>query len=665
MRMQVHRQRVFARMLRRPARLRRGVIAFCALMLAMGVETAAARTAANDRVVLAPFYTALDYTPPPAGSYTLPDLGLAADGQVLDTDGRPRALSEYLDDGKAVLLSFFYSTCTDVNGCSLATAVLYNIQHTVQAQPQLRDRLRMISLSFDPLYDTPQVIRLYGNGLGRINHWQFLTTAGWPALAPILDDYDQSVIRDVDDQGKPLPSFSHILRVFLIDPGRRIRNIYSVAFLHPELIINDIVTVLADFPAAIKATAGALHGPGDDKRGYASPAYRTNSQSLPQRHGQAADLLAPLRQPPLGLPAVPYPADNPVTADKVALGRKLFFDRRLSLNDTVSCAMCHIPQQGFTSNELATAVGFEGRSMRRNAPSLYNVAYHRRLFHDGREHNLEQQIWGPLLAANEMANPSVGAVLGKLRALPDYQGLFEAAFAGQGPGMETVGRALASYQRTLISGNSPFDRWYYGGDAQALSAQQRRGFELFTGKAGCARCHLVNRDHALFTDDGLHNTGLGYRDSMGIRPAKQRVQAAPGVFLDVDRRLIDAVGQPMTPDRGRYEVTQNPADRWQYRTPSLRNIALTAPYMHNGVFGSLRQVVQFYNQGGVPHALLDPLIRPLNLGPAGIDALVAFLHSLTGDNIDTLVSDAFAAPIGDITRDDPHWAHQLAPEALK
>ena len=651
-------------MLQWPSRLRCGVITLCALVLAVGVETASARAAVNDRVVLAPFYTALDYTPPPAGSYTLPDLGRAADGQVLDADGRPRALSEYLNDGKAVLLSFFYSTCTDINGCSLATAVLYNIQHTIQAQPLLRDRLRMLSLSFDPLYDTPEVIRLYGNGLGRINHWQFLTTANWTALAPILDDYGQSVIRDVDDQGEPLPSFSHILRVFLIDPGRRIRNIYSVAFLHPELIINDIVTVLADFPADLKATAGALHGPGDDKRGYASPAYRTNSQSLPQRRGQAADLLAPLRQPPLGLPAVPYPADNPVTVRKVALGRKLFFDRRLSLNDTVSCAMCHIPQQGFTSNELATAVGFEGRSMRRNAPSLYNVAYHRRLFHDGREHNLEQQIWGPLLAANEMANPSVGAVLSKLRALPDYQGLFEAAFAGQGPGMENVGKALASYQRTLISANSPFDRWYYGGDAQAVSAQQQRGFELFTGKAGCASCHLVNRHTALFTDDGLHNTGLGYRDSMGIRPAKQRVQAAPGVFLEVDRHLIDAVGQPMTPDRGRYEITQNPADRWQYRTPGLRNVALTAPYMHNGAFSSLRQVIQFYNQGGVPHALLDSRIRPLNLDPADMDALVAFLHSLTGDNVDTLVSDAFAAPIGDITRDDPHWAHQLAPDAL-
>ena len=625
-----------------------------ALALTLTAAMAAAQSDGDDRVVLAPFYTALDYTPPPAGSYALPDLGFAAGGQVLDADGRSRALSDYLDDGKAVLLSFFYSTCTDVNGCSLATAVLYNIQHKLQAEPQLRGRLRMLSLSFDPLYDTPEVIRLYGNALGGVKHWRFLTTANWTALEPILSDYGQSVIRDVDDQGAPLPSFSHILRVFLIDPGRRIRNIYSVAFLHPELIINDIATVLADFPNAAEIPTDALPGPGDDKRGYASSTYRTNSQSLPQRRGQAADLLAPLRTPPLGLPAVPYPADNRVTADKAALGRKLFFDRRLSLNDTLSCAMCHIPEQGFTSNELAKAVGFEGRSMRRNAPSLYNVAYHRRLFHDGREHNLEQQIWGPLLAANEMANPAVGAVLSKLRGLPDYRGLFEAAFQGRGPGMETVGMALASYQRTLIAGNSRFDRWYYGGEANALTAQQRRGFELFTGKAGCSSCHRVDREYALFTDDDLHNTGLGYREAMETPPAKQRVQVAPGVFLDVDRQLINVVGQPTAPDRGRYEITQDPADRWKYRTPSLRNVALTAPYMHNGAIGSLQDVVQFYNQGGAPNPLLDSRIRPLGLSAADSDALVAFLHSLTGDNIDTLVADAFAAPIGDPTQDDRH-----------
>ena len=145
----------------------------------------------------------------------------------------------------------------------------------------------------------------------------------------------------------------------------------------------------------------------------------------------AAKADAPLTiRAPLGLPAVPFPPHNPPTAAKMELGRKLFFDRRLSFNGTMSCAMCHVPEQGFTSNELRTPVGNEGASLRRNAPGLVNVAYHPRLFHDGRDGALETQVWGPLLAPDEMANPSLGHVLDRLRELPDYAGLFEAAFAG-------------------------------------------------------------------------------------------------------------------------------------------------------------------------------------------------------------------------------------------
>jgi cytochrome c peroxidase len=327
------------------------------------------------------------------------------------------------------------------------------------------------------------------------------------------------------------------------------------------------------------------------------------------------------------------------------------------LNDTFSCAMCHIPEQGFANNELATAVGLEGRSVRRNAPTIYNVAYHTRLFHDGREENLEQQIWDPLLSRNEMANPSVGAVLGKIRGLPDYDGRFETIF-GRGPTMETVGMALASYERTLVSGNSPFDRWYYGGDEDAVPDAAKRGFELFTGKANCSGCHLVGKDYALFTDDKMHNTGLGYRVSMGIEPPTERVVLAPGVFVEVDREIIDAVGEDPPSDIGLYEITQNPHDRWKYKTPTLRNVALTAPYMHNGAFATLDEVVRFYNQGGVPNELLDPLIQPLDLTNAEVADLVTFLQSLTGSNVDTLVSDAFAAPVGDISKEDPHWAHE-------
>ncbi|MCU7861159.1 MAG: photosynthetic protein synthase I, partial [Candidatus Thiodiazotropha sp. (ex Lucinoma kastoroae)] len=400
-----------------------------------------------------------------------------------------------------------------------------------------------------------------------------------------------------------------------------------------------------------------LSMPGDDKRGYESASYTTNARALELRQGKEADLMQFIDAPPLGLPSVPIPVDNPVTREKIALGRKLFFDRRLSLNDTFSCAMCHVPEQGFTSNELSMAVGIEGRSVRRNSPTIYNTAYASLLFHDGREDTLEQQAWGPLLAKNEMGNPSIGHVLNKIRGIPEYQGLFETAFDGRGVTMETLGMALASYERSLASANSNFDRWYYAKDTQALSSSAQRGFELFTGKGGCSACHTIGAEYALFTDNQLHNTGTGYRESMGIRPEKQQIVVAPGVTLEVERSVIDRVGEKPPTDVGRYEVTENPHDRWKYKTPSLRNVSLTAPYMHNGSLSTLLDVVEFYDQGGVPNELLDPQIRPLHLSQQEKRDLVSFIESLTGSNVDTIVADAFTAPIGDIKKGDPSWVH--------
>jgi len=365
------------------------------------------------------------------------------------------------------------------------------------------------------------------------------------------------------------------------------------------------------------------------------------------RAGAPANLLAQAQRPQLGLPPVPVPAANALTAAKVALGRKLFYDRRLSLNDTMSCAMCHIPEQGFTSNELATAVGIEGRTVRRNAPTILNAAYLTRLFHDGREYSLEQQVWGPLLARNEMGNPAVGTVVRRLEELADYRGPFAAAFGDRGPSMETVGQALASYQRTLVSGDSPFDRWYYGGDGTALGQAAQRGLLLFTGNAGCAACHPIGPEHALFTDNGFHNTGIGFRESMAGEPPSRKVAVAPGLVVEVPAATIAAVSEKAPHDLGLYEVTQAPDDRWKYRTPTLRNVALTAPYMHNGSLPTLDAVVAFYDAGGVPNEVLDPLVRPLGLSAAERADLVAFLRSLTGANVDILIADAFTAPIGE------------------
>ena len=217
--------------------------------------------------------------------------------------------------------------------------------------------------------------------------------------------------------------------------------------------------------------------------------------------------------------------------------------------------------------------------------------------------------------------------------------------------MSTLGMALASYERTLISGDSAFDRYLYAGETDALSPAAMRGFALFAGRASCAGCHTVASEYALFTDDAFHNTGVGYRAAMGTSAeGRQRVQAAPGVHLDVPRAILTQVSEPPVNDLGLYEITRNPADRWRYRTPSLRNVALSAPYMHDGSLATLRDVVEFYRRGGVPNEGLDPLVRPLELSDAEVDELAAFLESLTGGDVETLVADAFAVPVGDVGR---------------
>jgi cytochrome c peroxidase len=403
---------------------------------------------------------------------------------------------------------------------------------------------------------------------------------------------------------------------------------------------------------------GIRIGAGDDKTGYETTGYITNSVAISARQGEKADLMRVVENPPLGLPKIPQPVTNPLTEEKIDLGRKLFFDRRLSLNDTFSCAMCHIPEQGFTSHELEKAVGLEGRSNRRNAPTIYNVAYLDRLFHDGRETTLENQIWGPLLEHNEMAMTSFGHVLQKLGTLKDYKGLFEAAFDGRGADILTLGKAIASYQRVLVSGNSPFDRWYFGQEEKAITDQAIRGFDIFKGKGQCITCHTVGEKTALFTDKLAHNTGLGFKRSMVAEPEKVRMLIAPGTYAYVKKSKKDLVGLPAMADVGVYEVTQDPDDRWKYRTPTLRNVAITAPYMHDGSMYGLSEVIAFYNQGGLlknekgfPNVTQSPLIKPLVLTDDEAEDLIAFLMTLTGDNIVEVISDAFATPVGDTTNE--------------
>ncbi len=582
------------------------------------------------------------YEIPGVGSYQLPKLGFAGDGEVLDTNQQSLRLHDLFSD-RIVLLSFIYTSCSDPEGCPLASAVMLRIKQELDQNPSLNQQIRLLSLSFDPNRDTPTHLANYAKGFqtNGPGDWQFLTTQSNEQLDPILEAYQQSVLPDLDSNGNSSGNFSHILRVFLIDRQQRIRNIYSASFLNPDLLLTDLQTLLAPDNQQEPTITNQPH----NHDGLAATKTDQIHKEERTETSHSLNLLTFAQTTQLGLPPLKIPQDNPLTSAKIDLGKKLFFDRRLSLNDTFSCAMCHIPQQGFTSNEMATSVGVEGRTVRRNAPTILNVGNLDLLFHDGREELLEYQSWQPLLAKNEMANPSVSYVLNKLRRLPEYQASFEQAFPKQGIRMETVGMALASYQRVLQAGNSAFDRWYYLGQQDAISVEAQQGFALFQGKGGCASCHSIDKEWALFTDQQLHNTGIGYQN---LQHSKlQKVQLAPGVEVEVSRELINQVSEPPPSDLGLYEITQNPDDRWKYRTPSLRNVTLTAPYMHNGALQELAAVIDFYDQGGISNPELSPLMRPLYLTAAEKQQLLSFLNTLTGADVDKLVDDAMKAPIGD------------------
>jgi cytochrome c peroxidase len=560
---------------------------------------------------------------PEPGSYALPPLGPAADGEVLASDGSSTTLHALYAD-RVVLLAFVYSACGDAEGCPLAMAVFHRIGRLLRDDAATRDRLRVLSLSFDPARDTPAAMARIAESVAADGlDWRFLTTSGESALAPILAAYGQNRVEERDERGEPTGRYAHALRVFLIDPSGRIRNEYGSSFLEADLVVADVRTLVAE---------GGAAGPAAAARADASDA-----------------LLARTREPPLGLPPLPLPDGEAPSAERIALGRRLFFDRRLSENATVSCANCHVPRQGFTQREQRTSVGIEGRSVRRNAPTLYNAAHLRNLFHDGRETRLSEQPWQPLLARNEMGNESADAVLARLRSVPGYDALFAAAFPARGLTRESVGIAIASYERALVSGDSPFDRWRYGGDAGALGPSAQRGFALFSGRAGCTGCHLVGERTALFTDDAFHDTGIGaVAEADAERSAALRVTLAPGQSTLVAAQVARQVGEPRAPDLGRYEMTRDPADRWRYRTPSLRNVALTAPYMHDGSLATLAEVIGFYDRGGAPNPGLDPRIHPLHLSAQEAGDLVAFLESLTGSDVEALVADAESAPIGNV-----------------
>jgi cytochrome c peroxidase len=303
---------------------------------------------------------------------------------------------------------------------------------------------------------------------------------------------------------------------------------------------------------------------------------------------------------PLGLPPLPIPANNPETVEAIALGRKLFYDVHLSGNNTMSCASCHNPSVGF-SDPRRVSTGANGKFGTRNALSILNAAYSPMQFWDGRAPSLEEQAGGPMANPIEMNQPHAVSVA-KLNGMPSYRKEFEMAY---GPGPITIDKikmALASFERTLLSGDSPFDRYEYGGDKTAMSPAAIRGLALFTDtkRANCVTCHTIGPKYALFTDGKFHNIG---------------------VAVDNNGNLIDL---------GRFEVTKLDADKGKFRTPTLRNIAKTAPYMHDGSEKTLGDVVDFYIGGGNSNPYLDPQIHSFELSGSEKADLIAFLRSLTG-----------------------------------
>lgn len=295
---------------------------------------------------------------------------------------------------------------------------------------------------------------------------------------------------------------------------------------------------------------------------------------------------------PLGLDLYrPAPDDNPLTVDKVSLGRRLFFDRRLSRDGSLSCASCHDPQRAF-ANRRPVARGVGGARGDRNVPTLVNRAWGRSFFWDGRAATLEEQALEPVFNPRELAATEAHVVT--LIDSADYRDHFSAAF-GRDPDLPALGRALASFVRTIVSGNAPYDR-HVAGISGSLGASAQRGLTLFTGQAGCNRCHTG----PLFTDDEFHNTGVAWRSGH-------------------------------LTDRGRAAVTKEDLDRGAFKTPTLREIARTAPYMHDGSIGTLEEVIEFYDRGGIRNLGLDPRLRVLHLTARDKLDLVVFLKSLSGD----------------------------------
>ena len=292
---------------------------------------------------------------------------------------------------------------------------------------------------------------------------------------------------------------------------------------------------------------------------------------------------------PLGVDLPPPPKDNSLTPARVGLGRKLFFDPILSGDQTIACASCHQPEHGF-SGGVAQSKGIGGHLLSRRAPTLFNRALGKTFFWDGRENSLESQALRPIEDPKEMG-ANVEEVIKRLRANAAYREQFKAAYDEEAT-PANLAKALASFERVLLRGDSSVDRFRRLGQHDALNARERQGLWIYESKGQCWRCHGGNN----FTDEKFHNTGVGW----GRKPQ----------------------------DLGRFQITKKEGDQGKFKTPTLRGVVLTGPYMHDGSLKTLEEVVEYYNQGGQKNPHLDPFMAPLKLSTEEVHSLVAFLKAL-------------------------------------
>src|ERR1700682_5392806 len=382
--------------------------------------------------------------------------------------------------------------------------------------------------------------------------------------------------------------------------------------LRASLVMVGLIALAADTSAGALPRAQRALQPPIPKPGPLAEPRSTKQVGLPRDQTLAA-----------------IPPENPQTAEKIALGQKLFFDGRLSVDGTVACATCHDPQRAFTDGR-PTSIGVQGRSGQRNAPTVLNALYNKTQFWDGRAKTLEDQAAFPIVNSVEMGQPDLEAAVRSLAAYPEYQQAFQKVF-GRPPNGRDLIAAIASYERALTSFDSPFDR-FLAGDAKAIGEPAKRGWVLFNDRARCNKCHALPDempDLTNFKDDDFHNIGVlivGHPVVPLARKAEKLVDS--GNAAQVDQA---AIGSDMSA-LGRFLVTKKEPDTASFKTPGLRNVMVTAPYFHDGSHETLWDVLDHYNKGAGPRdPWLDQDIQPLALRESELDDLVAFMASLTSD----------------------------------